>query len=98
MAEIKKAELDRLVRVEGEKLIDLSQLERIEGSTFIGSTEVNGVKRYFEVKVVAKAVTYGEEDLQAWRDERRIIEEGKAERARIAEAKKAKAATKVTKK
>ena len=90
MPNLTKAELDKLVRSAGEQLIDVSELTLIQGSTFMGETEVDGVQRFFEIKVTAKSIDFDSDSLQAKLDERAEVEERKAQAKLASDKKKAK--------
>ena len=90
MPNLTKAELDKMVRSAGEQLIDVSELILIQGSTYMGKTEVDGVERFFEIKVTAKSIDFDADSLQAKLDERAEIEERKLQAKIAADKKKAK--------
>lgn len=84
-----KAEIDKEVRSAGEALIDFTELTPTSGNTFIGKTEVDGVERFFEIKVTAKKEGFSDDDLKAILDERAEVEARKAETKAAAAKKKA---------
>jgi len=85
-----KADLDREIRGAGQKLIDTSTLTLVQGSTFIGETEVDGEQRFFEIKVTAKSVNFDAETLASKLDERAEVEERKRVAKIASDKKKAK--------
>lgn len=85
-----KAVIDKEVRMAGEVLIDLSELTATSGNTYVGSTEVDGVERFFEIKIVAKSVEFTQEDVNAILEERKVVEANKIARAEASSKKKAK--------
>ena len=86
--ELKKAEVDTLVRNAGVALIDTEELTQVNGNTYFGHTVVDGYDRYFEIKVVAKKVGFCQADIDALLIERAKVETRKAE-VKAASAKKA---------
>lgn len=88
MAQLKKSEVDALVRDAGTIRIDTDGLCQIGSSTWIGATTVDGYERYYEVKVVAKKLGFSQEDIDVILAERAAVEARKAE-VKAAAAKKA---------
>ena len=79
MVEMKKSEIDGAIRQAGLEKVNLEGLIAVNGNTFLGSTSVNGVKRYFEIKVIAKADTFDDDEVEAILMERAEVEKRKAE-------------------
>lgn len=94
MAERKKSEVDALIRKAGLAKVEQSNLIAVSGNTFVGEVEVDGVKRFYEIKVIAKADTFDESELAAILVERREVEIRKAEAKAKAAAKAKKDAEK----
>ena len=83
-----KAQIDGEVRGAGLALIDVSNLTAVTGTTFIGSTEVDGETRFFEIKVTAKKNDFTQEDLDVLLAERAEVEARKAATAAAAAKKR----------
>lgn len=88
MAQLKKSEVDKMVREAGEVLLDTTELTQVAGNIWIGKTEVDGYERFFEVKIVAKKIGYSQDDVDALLNERAEVEARK-QAAKTASAKKA---------
>lgn len=93
MAETKKtkAEVEKEIRQAGITRLDTTDMVQVGGGTFYLEHESG---RFIEFKVVVKSDKFDMNELEALLEERRIIEEGKAERAALAAKKKAKDAEK----
>ena len=93
MAEIKKtkAEVEKEIRQAGITRLDTTDMVQVGGGTFYLEHESG---RFIEFKIVVKSDKFDMNELEALLEERRIIEEGKAERAALAAKKKAKDAEK----
>jgi len=83
-----KAEVDKLVRAEGENLVDLSGLTAVAGNVFIGETFVEGKTRFFEIKIVAKKEDFSQANIDEMLTERMAVENRKIETKAAAEKKK----------
>lgn len=89
MAIITKAQIDKEVRRAGENRVDFGGMTALNGNTWVGTTVVNGVERYFEIKIVAKSIEFTAEDVAAALLERERIEERKVAAKAAADAKRA---------
>lgn len=67
------------VRSAGIALVDITNLTAIASNKWIGTTEVDGVVRFFQIEVVAKAPDFDEDSLNAILTERAEVEARKAE-------------------
>lgn len=85
-----KAQVDKEVRSAGEALINFDDLTATSGNTWVGSTTVDGVERFFEIKVVAKKEGFGQDDIDALLAEREAVEARKVATKEAAAKKKAK--------
>ena len=79
MTKMTKTQLDAMVRAEGLNRVNLEGLTAVTNNTFIGTTEVDGVKRFYEIKVVAKSTEYTDETLEETLKERAAVEARKIE-------------------
>lgn len=85
-----KNAIDKEIRMAGEALIDLSELTATSGNTYVGTTEVDGEQRFFEIKIIAKKSDFTQENVDELLENRRIVEENKIARAEASSKKKAK--------
>lgn len=85
-----KSVIDAEIRQAGISRIDLNDLTALNGNTWIGETlTAEGEKRFFEIKVIAKSVDFGTDEIEAILTERKAVEKRKAEVKANAAKKKA---------
>ena len=88
--DMNKNEKDSAIRAVGFERVNLEGLTQISGNSFVGETEVEGVVRFFEIKVIARAENFDEAKLAEVLAENEATRVRKVEKAEQAEAKKAK--------
>lgn len=89
MATKTKAQIDKEIRSAGESRVNFDGMTALNGNTWVGITVVDGVERYFEIKIVAKSVKFTADDIAAALLEREMVEARKVATKAAADAKRA---------
>ena len=80
MVEMKKADVDKLIRAGAENHVNAEGLE-VLGNSLYGKVMVNGTERFFEIKIVAKAADFDQDALDALKVEKQMAEQKKIDAA-----------------